>query len=128
MRISNVTIKSFKRFHDLTIQNIPEATRLVVMAGPNGCGKSSLFDAFLLWHRLNSRGSSRDPDYYNKVGLPLIDVNGLVEVSFHQATPQENNHRKNFSIFAQHIETKLISKLQVFKGLEQLLMKIACRD
>lgn len=46
MKLKQVGIRNFKRFKDLTIQGIPESANLVVMLGPNGCGKSSLFDAF----------------------------------------------------------------------------------
>lgn len=38
-------MKGFKRFTDLTIEELPETARLVVLIGPNGCGKSSVFDA-----------------------------------------------------------------------------------
>lgn len=38
-------MKNFKRFADLTIEGLPETARLVVLIGPNGCGKSSVFDA-----------------------------------------------------------------------------------
>ena len=45
MKIKNVRLRSFRRFEDLTIGDLPPA-KLVVVAGPNGAGKSSLFDAF----------------------------------------------------------------------------------
>jgi len=41
-------VKSFKRFHDLVISDLPASARLIVLAGPNGTGKSSLFDALRL--------------------------------------------------------------------------------
>lgn len=100
MRINKAVIKSFKRFHSLTVQNIPESARLVVLAGPNGCGKSSLFDAFLVHHRkLLSQyiGFNLDKDYHFKVGLPEISWTDYVDVSFHEPTPQqEKNLRKIF--------------------------------
>ena len=45
MKIESIKLKDFKRFTDLTIEGLPETTKLVVMIGPNGCGKSSVFDA-----------------------------------------------------------------------------------
>lgn len=46
MKIKEVHIDKFKRFTNLTIKNIPQNAKLVMLLGPNGCGKSSLFDAF----------------------------------------------------------------------------------
>lgn len=51
MRIKSIHIKDFKRFTDLTIQNIPQTAKLVILVGPNGCGKTSLFEAFNQWYR-----------------------------------------------------------------------------
>ena len=45
MKIKSIHLKDFKRFTDLKIEEIPETAKLVVMIGPNGCGKSSVFDA-----------------------------------------------------------------------------------
>ena len=46
VRLKSAHIRHFKRFVDLTIRDIPPDAKLVVLLGPNGCGKSSLFDAF----------------------------------------------------------------------------------
>lgn len=46
MKIKSVQLKNFKRFTDLTISNIPEDTKLVLLIGANGSGKSSIFDGF----------------------------------------------------------------------------------
>lgn len=51
MRIESIHLKNFKRFTNLLIHRIPNTARLVVVVGPAGCGKSSLFDALLLWYR-----------------------------------------------------------------------------
>lgn len=46
MRIRSLQLRNFKRFTDLTIQDIPENAKLVLLIGSNGSGKSSVFDGF----------------------------------------------------------------------------------
>jgi energy-coupling factor transporter ATP-binding protein EcfA2 len=46
MKIKSLQLKNFKRFTDLTLQDIPESAKLVLLIGSNGSGKSSVFDAF----------------------------------------------------------------------------------
>lgn len=72
MKLATVTLSNFRRFTNLTIREIPETTRLIILAGPNGCGKSSLFDAFVIWHRRKARPQhdpSWDPSYHAKMGF-----------------------------------------------------------
>lgn len=46
MKIRELTIKNFKSIIALHMDNIPD---LVVIAGPNGCGKTSIFDAIRIF-------------------------------------------------------------------------------
>jgi predicted ATP-dependent endonuclease of OLD family len=46
MRITKLELQNFKRFTELTIDKIPETSKLVLLIGANGSGKSSVFDAF----------------------------------------------------------------------------------
>jgi AAA15 family ATPase/GTPase len=46
MKIKSLQLKNFKRFTDLTLKEIPEKARVVLLIGSNGSGKSSVFDAF----------------------------------------------------------------------------------
>ena len=45
MGFKHITIQRFRAFSDLTVRGIPDTARLIVLVGPNGCGKSSLLDA-----------------------------------------------------------------------------------
>jgi hypothetical protein len=46
VRIQSLQLKNFKRFTDLTVRDIPETAKLVLLIGSNGSGKSCVFDAF----------------------------------------------------------------------------------
>ena len=84
MKISKVTLNNFKRFTKLEIVELPESTKLVIVVGPNGCGKSSLFDAFNNWYRGKSGfGVGSDESYYRKnVSEAFHRVNNI-SVKFH---------------------------------------------
>ena len=69
MRIRDIYLTGFKRFTDLTIEGIPDTAKLVILVGPSGSGKSSLFEAINAWGK--DHGNSRyDPEYYRKDGQP----------------------------------------------------------
>ena len=46
MRLKKIQLKEFKRFDDLTIDLSEDPKKIIAVVGPNGCGKSSIFDAF----------------------------------------------------------------------------------
>lgn len=66
MKIKRVKLNRFKRFTDLTIENIPESARLVVLVGPNGSGKTSIFEALNHWYKLSGFNSHGQEDYIQK--------------------------------------------------------------
>lgn len=84
MRIKSVELKNFKRFTDLTIADIPEKARLVLLVGPNGCGKSSVLDALHFWYSgaTHVHKSSGDPYYYKRSnegersGFSVVRIHG----------------------------------------------------
>jgi predicted ATPase len=84
MRIASLRLKNFKRFSDLVIRDVPKTAKLVVVVGPNGCGKSSLFDAFLHWYRQRAGfGINSDALYYRKDAVEEFNWGQTVEVNLH---------------------------------------------
>ncbi len=73
----------------LTIQGIPETARLIMLAGPNGCGKSSFLDALHTWHNWTSqRHRTWEMDYHAKTGSPFRDrLRNDVQTDFHNPIP-----------------------------------------
>ena len=89
MKIASVELRNFKRFTDLKIQNIPAEAKLVVLLGPNGCGKSSLFDALhSKSYEYRQIGTHKDPDYYSKVSSPRRRSNEI-NIQFHGAAQSD---------------------------------------
>lgn len=68
MRIKEIKLHHFKRFTDLVISGIPQTAKLVVLVGPNGCGKTSIFEAFNHWYRYRGFSYCGDSNYYLKMG------------------------------------------------------------
>ena len=63
MRIRKIQLKNgYKRFHDLTIDLGNDPKRIIALVGPNGCGKSSVFDGMLY---LNSNWGQLGKPVYN---------------------------------------------------------------
>ena len=69
MRIRSIHLKDFKRFVDLTIKDIPATARLVILVGPSGSGKSSVFEAINVWGK-DQHNSSYDSEYLIRDGEP----------------------------------------------------------
>ena len=87
MKIESIHLRNFKRFTDLKIQNIPATAKLVVLLRPNGCGKSSLFDAFHYESSAFTRRRPNNPDYYEK----MHGVAQHRKITFHDAVLSEKS-------------------------------------
>ena len=85
MRIRSIHLTKFKRFTDLTIEGIPDTAKLVILVGPSGSGKSSLFDAINAWGRstviaamilniigkMSSKTNSRSHQQFGNLGVTI---------------------------------------------------------
>jgi len=69
MKIKSVKLNNFKRFTSLTIEDLPDTAKLVVLVGPNGSGKTSIFEAFNHWYRFRGFGNIGDRDFFEKKGF-----------------------------------------------------------
>ena len=89
MKLKSARIKHFKRFVDLTIRNLPTDAKLVVLLGPNGCGKSSLFDAFQRSLKVDQfYGMSNElRRYYQRATSEGIAESDDVSLEFHGGNP-----------------------------------------
>lgn len=70
MKIKKLHLKKYKRFSDLTIDLGETPKRIIALVGPNGCGKSSVFDAMLFhnnaYNRIGNTGNKTYLRYWNQ--------------------------------------------------------------
>lgn len=142
MKIAKIKINNFKRFSDLTIENIPEKAKLILLVGPNGCGKTSLFDAFYHWYRLYSNfGVNGDKTYYlktetdegewfrHRVGIELYDKPENIKGKFYFRTAYRNeptfniNNLKHQNDPTQHLkfENLITNDISVSENYQRLI-------
>ena len=98
MKIKKIHIKQFKRFTDLTIQNIPNTARLIILVGPNGCGKTSIFEAFNQWYRYKGWGwGTADVTYFEKINFTneshYFDLGQNVNIDFYDLKNESNREQ-----------------------------------
>lgn len=66
MKIKKLQLRDFKRFTDLTINLGDSPKKIVALVGPNGCGKSSIFDAFEEFSSQYKGRGGKNASYYKK--------------------------------------------------------------
>lgn len=101
MYVKKLRLKDYKRFHDLTINLGDKPKRIVALVGPNGCGKSSIFDA-MIYRMKNYTGSfgsnavSYDYHYHSLTQDPRCNSEN-VELFFDQGEFDQVYQKKNKS-------------------------------
>ena len=90
LRLKSAHIENFKRFVNLRINDIPINAKLVVLLGPNGCGKSSLFDAFQRQLKVDQFYGMSDESirYYRRITPEGKSPMEHVTLDFHGDNPK----------------------------------------
>lgn len=119
MKIRKMQMKDYKRFHDLTIDLGANPKRIVALVGPNGCGKSSVFDALLyLDNSYGNYRSTRDYKYhslnqnraYNYKNIAIEFDNGS---DFYEKREEYRRQGKQFTIFSFRSSYRYNSNLKI---------------
>lgn len=80
MKIRSVRFIGYKRFHDLQIDLGSQPRRIVALVGPNGCGKSCVFDGILFLNNaqyaLGNTGNL-DSRYHSLHGHPNYNFKNI---------------------------------------------------
>lgn len=107
MKIKKIHLAKYKRFEDLTIDFGWVSKRIVALVGPNGCGKSSIFDAMLfLQNSYSSIGSTgaRDYTYHSLEHTPGYNYTNVkiefMEGDFSDIYQKKSNIGENKTIFS----------------------------
>ena len=95
MKMKLIHLKDFKRFTNLKIGKIPETAKLVVMIGPNGCGKSSVFEAMNVYSEQSRLSNDVDyhERYYKDVDYLRKSNEPRYYFSYFKSEPQDQRHR-----------------------------------
>jgi len=91
MKIKKIRLKNgYKRFKDLTIDLGDNPPRIVALVGPNGCGKSSVFDGMLFlhtnWEPIGQFGR-KGANFHSMDGKPVFDWSNI-EIEFDSGSYQ----------------------------------------
>ena len=107
MFIKKIKLDGYKRFKSLTIDLGDNPKRIIALVGPNGCGKSSVFDGMLFLNTafamIGNKGykdfhyhsMEQNPSYdYRKVNIDFVDG------SFRTVIDQKQKEGKGGTIFS----------------------------
>jgi len=125
MKIKKIQLKNgYKRFHDLTIDLGDDPKRIVALVGPNGCGKSSVFDGMIFFNNarraIGSFARSKNYEYHSMHKTPnfnqtniLIDFN---DKKFETMFQEKSVQGKENTIFSFRSPYRYNSNLKVIQS------------
>ena len=121
MRIRTIRLhQGYKRFFDLTIDLGENPKKIIALVGPNGCGKSSVFDgmAFLnnRWELIGSAGA-KDNQFHSMTGATIthnsIQINFDTAETFEQVKARKREVGKANTILSLRNSYRYNSSLNV---------------
>lgn len=103
MRLQSVRVREFKRFHDLSVTDIPASAKLVILTGPNGSGKTSLFETFNYWMGFVRGQNSYEPEYHSRMSLTgpagAQQLLQKIDIQFHGVSDVRNDELRKRKAF-----------------------------
>lgn len=135
MRVKKLKLNKYKRFHSLEIDLGDNPARIIALVGPNGCGKSSIFDSMLFLHKayvsaIGNKGG-KDYHYHSMEQLSSYDYTNVSlefkEGNYSEIVQKKKNIGKENTIFSfrspyrynnnlKITETKAISDIRLNKN------------
>jgi predicted ATP-binding protein involved in virulence len=117
MRVKKIQLKIFKRFDDLTIDLGENPKKIIALVGPNGCGKSSIFDAFEEKLKDFRNTGNEGPSFFSKSLYYEDETKRNTVYNKHQSIILETNPalltRKSFYIRTAYRFTSKINVNQI---------------
>lgn len=120
MKIKEIQLNNFKRFDKLTIQLGDVPKKIIALVGPNGCGKSSIFDAFEEIQK-NYKGANYTPaqsflhKLFHSEGLESQGYDRSRAVKIIKEDGTENFDKKSFYIRTSYRFTPSINVTSIQK-------------
>lgn len=107
MKIRKLILSKYKRFQSLTIDLGDNPKRIVALVGPNGCGKSSVFDGMLFynnWYNTIGNKGNKDFHYHSIEQNPSYNVQNIsiqfTEGNYNTIRRQKEAQGKQNTIFS----------------------------
>ena len=120
MYIKTIKLDGYKRFKSLTIDLGDNPKRIIALVGPNGCGKSSVFDGLLFLnnaYNIIGNKDSRDFHYHSIEQIPSYNYQKVnvefAEGNYYSVRERKSQNGKENTIFSYRSPYRYNSNLKI---------------